>query len=95
MQKQKVVEESLAKAKHYSASKNYGRAFAHYLVCFELDENLKSQNVSDFADILCVWGNILVGQERFADLYKCYQQALHYLPHDVNILNNFGSHLLR
>lgn len=95
MNKPKVVDDSLAKARKYSELQNYGRSFAHYLVCFELDQDSRTHNARDFAEVLCAWGNVLEEQERFSDLYKCYQQALQYLPQDAEILNNFGSHLLR
>lgn len=94
MQKQ-VGLESLEKAKIYYANGNYGRAFAHYLVYFQLYPNERSNHQHDFVIILCNWGLFLEEQNRIEDLCKCYIQAMTYFPRSCIILNNFGAHLLR
>ncbi|KRT83852.1 Tetratricopeptide repeat-containing protein, partial [Oryctes borbonicus] len=74
---------------------NYGRAFAHYLVFFELVGHKKDKYEKQFAEILCVWGKFLEERNQVEDLCKCYLQALNYFPLNTQILNNFGAHLLR
>jgi type II protein arginine methyltransferase len=41
------------------------------------------------------WGKLLEVQERYADLFGCYEQAIEIYPENEQILNNLGAHLFR
>ena len=90
-----VAINSLQKAKAYELAQNYGRAFAHWLVYFKLVSEHRNLYETDFVRVLCKWGLILESRGQVADLCKCYIHALHYYPKNLDILNNFGAHLIR
>lgn len=93
----KVAVDSFKKAKNYEKVSNYGRAFAHYLVFFELIESLQKRRKCEkqFTEVLCIWGKLLEERNQIEHLCKCYLQGLNYFPLNVQILNNFGAHLIR
>lgn len=86
---------SLERAKIYLHERNYGRAFAHYLVYFQLVEDGRGDHEKEFANTLAIWGKVLEQNNRVEDLCKCYLQGLNYFPSNTKILNNFGAALMR
>lgn len=91
-----VALSSLEKARKYTVEKNYGRAFAHYLVVFQLLEPEARKNYeSEFVCVLHVWGNLLYNRAQYDDVFRCYNLALSYFPDNVEILNNIGVHALK
>lgn len=91
----KVGLDSLAKARLYNENRTYGRAFAHYLVYFQLFPSNKTDHLEDFVSTLYNWGIYLESTDRVENLCKCYIQAMTHFPENTVILNNFGAHLLR
>lgn len=92
----KILADSLLKAKKYHEEKNYGRAFAHYLVVFQLlQPEARKSYQKEFIDILYLWGSILHRREKYEDVFRCYNLALTYFPACVDILNNLGVHALK
>lgn len=91
-----VTENSLEKARKYSQDRNYGRAFAHYLVVFQLSRpEERKQYEKDFVTVLHIWGSTLYKKGRYEDIFRCYNLALSYFPNNVEILNNLGVHALK
>lgn len=48
-----------------------------------------------FFILLGSWGETLDQQQRYKDLFNCYEQALEVLPDSEEVLNNLGTHLYR
>lgn len=92
----KVVSDSLLKARQYYENRNYGRAFAHYLVVFQLLEpDARQQYEKEFATTLHLWGSLLHKRGKFDDVFRCYRLATTYFPNSVEIINNLGVHSLK
>lgn len=90
-----VMHDSLEKAQFYYSINHFGRAFAHYLVYLELCPNGRASVLKEFMDTLYNWTNILETLGQYEDLIKCYLQGINYYPSNVEIINNFGAHLIR
>lgn len=90
-----VAEDSLEKGRFYLSLNHFGRAFAHFLVFLELTPDKRESVVKEFTNILFNWTCILEALNQYEDLVKCYLQGMHYFPTNVEILNNFGAHLIK
>jgi len=44
---------------------------------------------------LGLWGEALEQQQRYKDLFSCYEQALEVFPDSEEVLNSLGTHLYR
>ncbi|PSN32052.1 putative protein arginine N-methyltransferase 9 [Blattella germanica] len=97
-----VANSSRKQAEIYSHKGNDGRAFAHYLMALKLCPSWKTELSQQFITTLCKeiyyfgsWGEKLDQQQRYKDLFNCYEQALEVFPDNEEVLNNLGSHLFR
>ncbi|XP_049939708.1 protein arginine N-methyltransferase 9-like isoform X2 [Schistocerca serialis cubense] len=86
---------SRQQAELYFQKQNFGRAFAHFLVALKLNPQWKPELKEQFSLCLCSWGNILESQNRYTDLFNCYEQALEIFGDNDAVLNNLGAHLYR
>ncbi|XP_047120096.1 protein arginine N-methyltransferase 9-like isoform X1 [Schistocerca piceifrons] len=86
---------SRQQAELYFQKQNFGRAFAHFLVALKLNPQWKPELKEQFSLCLCSWGNILESQNRYTDLFNCYEQALEVFGDNDAVLNNLGAHLYR
>ncbi|XP_050416790.2 protein arginine N-methyltransferase 9 [Patella vulgata] len=90
-----IVETSLKSANTCLLNRNYGRAFAHYLLVFKLDSSFKNKLKKDFTYVMREWTEELETQNRIEDLFKCYEQACDVFPECETALNNIGAQLFR
>ncbi|KAJ9595625.1 hypothetical protein L9F63_013177 [Diploptera punctata] len=90
-----VANKSRRQAEFYFEKGNAGRAFAHFLVALKLCPSWKTEVNQQFVTTLCAWGETLDQQQRYKDLFSCYEQALEIFPDNEEVLNNLGSHLYR
>lgn len=90
-----IAEDSLEKGRFYLSMNNYGRAFAHFLVYLELAPDKREELVKEFTSTLYNWTCLLEALNQYKDLIKCYLQGIHYFPTNIEIVNNFGAHLIR
>lgn len=86
---------SLKLAELYCLSKEYGKAFAHYLIYLEMCPENREDWKREFIAVLYNWCNALEESGRIVDIFMTYNQALHYYPSSVEILSNLGAHLIR
>lgn len=86
---------SLKEAHRCFANQNYGMAFAHYLVVFEMIPEEKVPNEIDFVIALRLWAEMLEDEQHVEDLCKIFIQAMNAFPNSVDIHHEFGSALLR
>ncbi|XP_017781167.1 PREDICTED: putative protein arginine N-methyltransferase 9 [Nicrophorus vespilloides] len=93
--KVKVAQDSLQKVHEYRFSGNNGRAFAHFLLFLELLPAERQKHEQHFSDTATEWCTELELKGQFENVCKCYSQAINYFPKNVEILNSFGSFLLR
>lgn len=91
----RVSIDSLSKALSYFNSSNYGRAFAHFLVFFQLCPEQKYVHESTFTVALNNFGIELEERNEIENLCKIYIQGMNYFPDNLFILNNFARHLIR
>ncbi|XP_071087204.1 protein arginine N-methyltransferase 9-like [Haliotis cracherodii] len=90
-----VWQSSLASAKQCILKKNYGRAFAHFLLVLKLCPGMKSALKDDFVLSMREWTEGLERQGRMHDMFKCYDQACELFPECEAALNNIGAQLFR
>jgi len=45
--------------------------------------------------LIGLWGEALHQQQRYKDLFSCYEQALEVFPDSEEVLNSLGTHLYR
>lgn len=90
-----VSEDSLIKAVNYFNNRNYGRAFAHFMVFFQLCPEQKHDYELIFSLALNNFGIELEERNEIENLCKVYIQGMNYFPDSLYILNNFARHLIR
>lgn len=90
-----VAKRSRKQAEAYLERGNAGRAFAHFLLALKLCPSWKVELSQHFTSALCSWGETLDQQQRYKDLFNCYEQALEVFPNSEEVLNNLGTHLYR
>lgn len=91
----RVSQDSLHKALAYFNESNYGRAFAHFLVFFQLCPDKKFEYESTFTIALNNFGIELDERNEVENICKVYIQGMNYFPDNLFILNNFARHLIR
>lgn len=75
--------------------RNYGRAFAHYLLVLKLQPWQKPEIKDNFTLALKEWAEQLEHAGRMQDLFTCYEQACQLFPECEAMLNNMGAQLFR
>ncbi|KAL3880349.1 hypothetical protein ACJMK2_032593 [Sinanodonta woodiana] len=91
----KIAEVSITNAKRSLISKNYGRAFANFLLFLKLAPERRNEVREDFSLAMREWAERLEGEGRIGDLFKCYDQACELFPDNETVLNNIGAQLFR
>jgi len=94
-QASKIAQMSLANARYCLEVKDYGRAFAHYLLFLKLEAENSTSVFSEFAHASKEWFEKLENEKRFEDLFKCFDQACDLYPNHSVVLNNIGAQLFR
>lgn len=82
-------------AEKFVTEKEYGKAFAYYLIYLEMFPENRENWKGEFIGVLYNWCNALEESGRIVDIFRTYRQALHYYPSSVEILSNLGAHLIR
>ncbi|XP_048189706.1 protein arginine N-methyltransferase 9 isoform X2 [Perognathus longimembris pacificus] len=90
-----LVSRSLQSAEHCLAARDFGTAYAHYLLVLSLAPELKDGVKETFQYTLFKWAEELDALSRIQDLLSCYEQALELFPDDEVICNSMGEHLFR
>ncbi|XP_068961588.1 protein arginine N-methyltransferase 9 isoform X2 [Petaurus breviceps papuanus] len=90
-----LVSRSLQSAQHCVASRDFGTAYAHYLLVLSLAPELRDDVKETFQYTLLKWAAELDSLNRVQDLFGCYEQALELFPDDEVICNSIGEHLFR
>ena len=75
--------------------RDYGRAFARYLLVLKLSPDRKMDVREDFTLALREWGEELEKCGRVTDLLRCYDQGCQLFPECEAILSNMGAQLFR
>ncbi|KAM4834469.1 protein arginine N-methyltransferase 9 [Thomomys bottae] len=90
-----LVSRSLQSAEHCLGARDFGTAYAHYLLVLSLAPELKDGVKETFQYTLFKWAEELDALNRIQDLLSCYEQALELFPDDEVICNSMGEHLFR
>ncbi|XP_007951996.1 protein arginine N-methyltransferase 9 [Orycteropus afer afer] len=90
-----LVAQSLQSAEHCLGARDFGTAYAHYLLVLSLAPELKDDVKETFQYTLFKWAEELYALNRIQDLLGCYEQALELFPDDEVICNSMGEHLFR
>ncbi|XP_001376690.1 protein arginine N-methyltransferase 9 isoform X2 [Monodelphis domestica] len=90
-----LVSRSLQSAQHCLASRDFGTAYAHYLLVLSLAPELRDDVKETFQYTLLKWAEELYSLNRVQDLFGCYEHALELFPDDEVICNSIGEHLFR
>ncbi|KAM8970500.1 protein arginine N-methyltransferase 9 isoform 2-T2 [Sarcophilus harrisii] len=90
-----LVSRSLQSAQHCLAGRDFGTAYAHYLLVLSLAPELRDDVKETFQYTLLKWAEELDSLNRVQDLFGCYEQALELFPDDEVICNSIGEHLFR
>ncbi|KAG8518373.1 Protein arginine N-methyltransferase 9 [Galemys pyrenaicus] len=90
-----LVSRSLQSAEHCLGARDFGTAYAHYLLVLSLAPELKDDVKETFQYTLFRWAEELDALNRTQDLLGCYEQALELFPDDEVICNSMGEHLFR
>ena len=91
----RIAQVSLSSARACLVKKNYGRAFANFLLFLKLAPRRCDEVRNEFSVAMREWSETLERDGKINDLFKCYDQACELFPnHDV-ILNNIGAQLFR
>lgn len=48
-----------------------------------------------YMNVSGTWGEELESQQRYSDLFNCYEQAIEIFPEHEEVLGNLGAHLFR
>lgn len=92
---QRLSQKCLQHATTCLHQRDYGRAFARYLLVLKLSPDLKSDIRENFTLALREWGEELETSGRVTDLLQCYDQACQLFPECEAILSNMGAQLFR
>jgi len=92
---QRLSQKCLQHATTCMHQRDYGRAFARYLLVLKLTPDLKSDIRENFTLALREWGEELEMSGRVTDLLQCYDQACQLFPECEAILSNMGAQLFR
>ncbi|KAK3604567.1 hypothetical protein CHS0354_026258 [Potamilus streckersoni] len=91
----KIADVSFTNAKRSLINKNYGRAFANFLLFLKLAPERRNEVREDFSLAMREWAERLEREGRIGDLFKCYDQACELFPDNETVLNNIGAQLFR
>ena len=73
----------------------YGRAFAHYILAFNLDKEELKEHEETFCAVYNKWADDLISGGRIEDLFHCQEQVFELFPSYAPILNSIGTQLFR
>ncbi|XP_055974911.1 protein arginine N-methyltransferase 9 [Sorex fumeus] len=90
-----LLSRSLQSAEHCLGARDFGTAYAHYLLVLSLAPELKDGVKETFQYTLFRWAEELDALNRTQDLLGCYEQAFELFPDDEVICNSMGEHLFR
>uniref|UniRef100_A0A8C5P4C5 Protein arginine N-methyltransferase 9 n=1 Tax=Jaculus jaculus TaxID=51337 RepID=A0A8C5P4C5_JACJA len=93
--REQLLSRSLQSAEHCLGARDFGTAYAHYLLVLSLAPELKDDVKETFQYTLFRWAEELDALNRIPDLLGCYEQALELFPDDEVICNSMGEHLFR
>ncbi|XP_075055040.1 protein arginine N-methyltransferase 9 [Mixophyes fleayi] len=93
--RRELISRSVQSAEHCLRERDYGTAYAHFLLVLSLAPELKDQFKETFQYALFKWAEELYSLNRSQDLFSCYEQALDLFPNDDVICNSMGEHLFR
>ena len=86
---------SLSKARHCLELRDYGRAFAYFLLFLKLKPQNAKEVFIEFAFTSEQWFDKLETEKRLTDLFLCHDQACELYPKHEMILNSIGAQLFR
>ncbi|XP_029459595.1 protein arginine N-methyltransferase 9 [Rhinatrema bivittatum] len=90
-----LVSRSLQSAQHCLENRDFGTAYAHYLLVLNLAPELRNDLKEMFQFTLFKWAEELAALGRTRDVLDCYEQALELFPTAEVICNSMGEHLFR
>ncbi|MEE6461339.1 hypothetical protein FKM82_001264 [Ascaphus truei] len=93
--KKELIARSVQSAQHCLQNRDYGTAYAHFLLVLSLAPELKDGFKETFQYSLLKWAEELYALNRNRDLFNCYEQALELFPSDDVICNSMGEQLFR
>ncbi|KAK9398825.1 putative protein arginine N-methyltransferase 9 [Crotalus adamanteus] len=93
--RRELVSRSLQSAQHYLEDRDFGTAYAHYLLVLNIAPEFKNDVKEAFQLTLFKWAEELDSLSRIQDLFDCYEHALELYPNDEVIYNSMGEHLFR
>ncbi|XP_063776653.1 protein arginine N-methyltransferase 9 isoform X2 [Pseudophryne corroboree] len=93
--RRELISRSVLSAEHCLRDRDYGTAYAHFLLVLSLAPQLKDEFKETFQYSLFKWAEELYALNRSQDLFNCYEQALELFPKDDIICNSMGEHLFR
>ena len=91
----KIAQVSLSSARSCLGKKNYGRAFANFLLFLKLAPERCEEVRNEFSVAMREWSESLERDRKIVDLFKCYDQACEMFPNHDTVLNNIGAQLFR
>ncbi|KAL7982008.1 hypothetical protein Chor_001065 [Crotalus horridus] len=93
--RRELVSRSLQSAQHCLEDRDFGTAYAHYLLVLNIAPEFKNDVKEAFQLTLFKWAEELDSLSRIQDLFDCYEHALELYPNDEVIYNSMGEHLFR
>ncbi|XP_075143797.1 protein arginine N-methyltransferase 9 isoform X2 [Leptodactylus fuscus] len=90
-----LIARSVHSAEQCLRARDYGTAYAHFLLVLSLAPELKEDFKETFQYALFKWAEELYALSRSQDLFSCYEQALELFPNDDVICNSMGEQLFR
>ncbi|KAG9480066.1 hypothetical protein GDO78_011857 [Eleutherodactylus coqui] len=93
--RRELLSRSLRSAELCLRERDYGTAYAHFLLVLSLAPELRADYKETFQYALFRWAEELYSLSRNQDLFNCYEQALELFPNDDVICNSMGEQLFR
>ncbi|XP_056418809.1 protein arginine N-methyltransferase 9 isoform X2 [Hyla sarda] len=93
--RRELVARSVHSAEQCLRDRDYGTAYAHFLLVLSLAPELKDHFKETFQYALFKWAEELYALNRSQDMFNCYEQALELFPRDDVICNSMGEQLFR
>ncbi|XP_044156330.1 LOW QUALITY PROTEIN: protein arginine N-methyltransferase 9 [Bufo gargarizans] len=93
--RRELISRSVHSAELCLRDRDYGTAYAHFLLVLSLAPELKEEFKETFQYALFKWAEELYALSRNRDLFSCYEQALKLFPNDDVICNSMGEQLFR
>ena len=91
MDKNQVLQNSLSLARRYKSERRLARAFAHYLVSWQLAKT-SDLNYLDPREVFTAFQELrdhLEENGRISDAFAAYEQALEVLPHNDDFIHEY------